>query len=68
MSKWELAAWAKTYLADKPGLIFAEIRTAAQAHFAGRELTRQPLRDAITSANYPVKRGNPSIRRNSTGE
>lgn len=60
VSEAELSRWAKTYLPAHPGLVHDQIAEAAQTKFAGRKVTRDPLRVAIKSANYPVSRGKPS--------
>lgn len=63
VSQQELIDWARGFLPGQPaGMVFGTICAAAETHFAGRRITRDPLRAAIKAANYPVKRGNPSIR------
>ncbi|HWW25381.1 MAG TPA: hypothetical protein VNZ85_05725 [Caulobacter sp.] len=64
VSEGQLTAWAKTYLAARPGLVHDEIAAAAAKHFHPRTVTRRPLRNAIKLANYPVRRGKPPRNRN----
>ena len=69
VSQQELKNWARDFLSTaEHGLTYSSIEAEAVIHFAGRKITRDPLRAAIKSANYPVKRGNPSIRGKSTRE
>ncbi|WP_426014850.1 hypothetical protein [Caulobacter sp. DWR2-3-1b2] len=64
VSEGQLKAWAKTYLASRPGMVHDEIAEAASKHFHPRTVTRRPLRSAIKLANYPVRVGKPSKNRN----